>query len=86
MKKYKLIKEETQHAIAQCDGILWAEWDEWENNFDSVNKIPGVGKSLMINHYISSIILEITETTEDHINFKTKDGNYKLIINHGKHH
>lgn len=83
MKKYKLIKEEDQSVI-ECSRILWAEWDEWDNQFASVNKEPAVGKSLMMINYISPKITKITEITENHIKFKTKEGTYKLIINHAR--
>lgn len=77
--RYKLVRKNSS-VVNYGDKALWI-------NKDSAQTIPDVGCSLLLDtigdthFYLSSPAIEIIENTDGYVKFKTKESEYKLIIN-----
>ena len=80
--KYKLIRESDGLTI-EGSKIAWIEWGEYDTAVASHNKIE-VGLSLLVDPqrvsytWLTTVVTEVLEESEELIKFRTKNSTYEL--------
>lgn len=81
---YKLTKPNDPSFLKTGEKVKWIEWNDngtFKESFDD----PAVGRSLVVNPHFGSVftwmttvVTEVIEQTDEYIVFKTKNSLYKL--------
>jgi hypothetical protein len=77
---YKLVKENDK-SIRYGNNILYLEWDPPEKGSGLKEKhyLIEIGRSLMLDTWVTTPITEIIEKEEEYIRFKTENSIYQLF-------
>ncbi len=81
--KYKLTKVGDNFGAKFADRIAWIEWTD-KGHYKEKHDEPSVGLSLILDphnfsySWLTTVVTEIIEETEDSVEFKTLNSHYKL--------
>lgn len=78
MTKYRLVREH-DGLTKPGNKMKWIEWNE-DGTFHSSHDEPKLGRSFMLNDWMTTEVTEIIEQREDYIKFKTLNSVYELFI------